>query len=183
MNELKEILYQLIKNNTLPFLFIGLPFTSKLVYTYIFVKVFNKEEDSILKTYNKLINKETNDSFKVKALLKSKDENDNNHLTILTSINRNDLTFYLTNINKFKDILLQFLVYVGNILNEIMLIAKEEEILMFKALNLKTENIFKFNFKIIFPFERLTKEEQELFNDVFETFDKRNFNIDIEGVY
>ena len=76
MNELKEILYQLINNNTLPFLFIGLPFTSKLVYTYIFVKVFNKEEDSILKTYNKLINKETNDSFKVKALLKSKDENE-----------------------------------------------------------------------------------------------------------
>ena len=76
MNELKEILYQLIKNNTLPFLFIDLPFTSKLVYTYIFVKVFNKEEDSILKTYNKLINKETNDSFKVKALLKSKDENE-----------------------------------------------------------------------------------------------------------
>lgn len=76
MNELKEILYQLINNNTLPFLFIDLPFTSKLFYTYIFVKVFNKEEDSILKTYNKLINKETNDSFKVKALLKSKDENE-----------------------------------------------------------------------------------------------------------
>ena len=76
MNELKEILYQLINNNTLPVLFIDLPFTSKLFYTYIFVKVFNKEEDSILKTYNKLINKETNDSFKVKALLKSKDENE-----------------------------------------------------------------------------------------------------------
>ena len=41
MNELKEILYQLINNNTLPFLFIDLPFTSKLVYTYIFVKVFS----------------------------------------------------------------------------------------------------------------------------------------------
>ncbi len=183
MNELKGTLYSLINNNTLPFLFIDLPFTTKLVYTYLFVKVFNKEETSSLKTYNKLINKDINDSFKVKAMLKSKDEEDNNHLTILTSINRHDLMFYLSNIQKFKDMLLQFLVYAGHILNERMLIIKEEEILMFKTLNLKMNEIFKFNFKIIFPFEMLTKEEQELFNDVFETFDKRNFNIDIEGVY
>lgn len=183
MDELNSTLYSLIKNNTLPFLFIDLPYVSKLVFTYLFVKVFNKDESLLIKTYTKILNKESNDSFKIRALIDSKDNENRNNLIVVTSINKTDLSFFINNVHKFKDMLLQYLVYVGHVLHERMLIASIKEVEAFKELNLKMENIFKFNFKIVFPFEELSDEEQEIFNDVFETFDTRKYNITLEGIY